>query len=409
VELYNIGFRSDSVDFCFAATFIRDHNLAFSCPTVQWEADVSSNGFEALEKLLSLKLKLFYSSKCLKFDNLLSLEECYKNLNIDLWGCFSQEEYGKHLFRLSSEGGKIYFVLFLPLDCSLDKAFGIQTKMYSELLLIFPIIKRSEKTSSVNFWYNTSSGPDCKTRHLDMVEMEQIIGNYNTSTQDLLKKLYEFKPTGCNQIMLLYGPPGTGKTYALRGLFHKWKEWANLSYIVDPISFLAHDPSYFMKLLLSGVLKTEKHNIMVLEDAGALIKRDAANDGISRLLNSVDGLLGQGLRLTFIITTNEEINDINPAVIRPGRCLVNHEFGKLNEAEAKVWLKDHNVQTDKFKGKNVSLAELYAEVKDSGLGNVLGKTSSKERVIGFRPSDESEKESVLLKRIFGVPKEEYVS
>lgn len=55
---------------------------------------------------------------------------------------------------------------------------------------------------------------------------------------------------------------------------------------------------------------------------------------MGRLLNLADGLLGQGLRCLFLITTNEQLGRIHPAVVRPGRCLAQVEFGPLPASQA---------------------------------------------------------------------------
>ncbi len=54
----------------------------------------------------------------------------------------------------------------------------------------------------------------------------------------------------------------------------------------------------------------ERWRMLVLEDTGELLSIDAkerAGRGLSRLLNAVDGLLGQGSRVLLLITTNEEL------------------------------------------------------------------------------------------------------
>ena len=48
--------------------------------------------------------------------------------------------------------------------------------------------------------------------------------------------------------------------------------------------------------------------LLVLEDTGELLSadaRDRAGQGLSRFLNVVDGLIGQGLRVLVLVTTNE--------------------------------------------------------------------------------------------------------
>ena len=67
-----------------------------------------------------------------------------------------------------------------------------------------------------------------------------------------------------------------------------------------------------------------KWRILILEDTGELLAADAkaqAGQGLSRLLNVVDGIIGQGLRVLVLVTTNDELHQLHPAVARPGRCL----------------------------------------------------------------------------------------
>ena len=76
--------------------------------------------------------------------------------------------------------------------------------------------------------------------------------------------------------------------------------------------------------------------VLVIEDAGELLREDAKSrvgQALSRLLNLGDGILGQGLRVIVLITTNEPIQRLHPALLRPGRCLSEIEFRKSTAAE----------------------------------------------------------------------------
>ena len=48
-------------------------------------------------------------------------------------------------------------------------------------------------------------------------------------------------------------------------------------------------------------------------------------------------MLGQGLNTLVLLTTNEEIARLHPAVVRPGRCLCLIEFERFNAAEADIF------------------------------------------------------------------------
>ena len=81
--------------------------------------------------------------------------------------------------------------------------------------------------------------------------------------------------------------------------------------------------------------------LIVLEDSGELLAADAratAGQALSRLLNLSDGLLGEGLRAIVLVTTNEPLRRLHPAVVRPGRTWMELEFGPLGVEEANAWL-----------------------------------------------------------------------
>ena len=87
-------------------------------------------------------------------------------------------------------------------------------------------------------------------------------------------------------------------------------------------------------------------------------ERAAPADAPVALLNVVDGLIGQGLRVLVLVTTNEEIRKLHPAVARPGRCAANVEFKPLAADEAAAWLERHGVA--ERVDRPTTLASLYA-------------------------------------------------
>jgi Domain of unknown function (DUF5925)/ATPase family associated with various cellular activities (AAA) len=101
----------------------------------------------------------------------------------------------------------------------------------------------------------------------------------------------------------------------------------------------------------------ERWTLLVLEDCDELLRGDAkarSGQAMSRLLNICDGALGQGMRVMVCITTNEAINSVHPAIIRPGRCLANVAIGRFSKAEATAWLgTDRGIKRD-----GATLAEL---------------------------------------------------
>jgi hypothetical protein len=114
---------------------------------------------------------------------------------------------------------------------------------------------------------------------------------------------------------------------------------------------------------------------MLLEDTGELLAADAkqqAGQGLSRLLNVVDGIIGQGLRVLVLVTTNDELRQLHPAVARPGRCAACVEFAPFTVDEAAAWLVRNGVDARPRAG---TLASLYAAAD--------GREAPERRPFGF--------------------------
>jgi hypothetical protein len=250
----------------------------------------------------------------------------------------------------------------------------------------------------VTFWTYTPQGPMPSVRPIAVPEWDEIADNYAVSTREQLGAIMTgFRPAHGGQLVLWHGAAGSGKTFALRALAWEWRDWCQLHYIVDPDTFFGERADYLMSVLtqpdeLSMGLQMmhsfhgfspavfhqfetdgdddvdgadRKHwRLLVLEDTGELLTPDAKSiigQGLSRFLNVVDGLIGQGLRVLVLVTTNEELRRLHPAVARPGRCAANIEFEALDTAEAEAWLARHGV--DGPAGVRRLLASLYAQLE----------------------------------------------
>ena len=177
-------------------------------------------------------------------------------------------------------------------------------------------------------------------------------------------------------------------TWALRALCREWREWCTAEYIVDPDNAFGENPAYLMQLLLGSSDESEapddgkaQWKLLILEDTGELIGEQAkaeAGQGLSRLLNVADGFLGQGLRVLVLITTNEEIKKLHPAVSRPGRAASVILFEPLTALEAHTWLSRHDLG-DKWSPEiPKTLADLYAVAEQ------YPKLGDEKKVVGFR-------------------------
>jgi len=250
---------------------------------------------------------------------------------------------------------------------------------------------------TVTFWTYGPHGPQPSWRTISVPEWSSIRDNYSAPVQAGLDGLMTgFQPAHGGQLVLWHGLSGSGKTFALRALAWEWRDWCEVHYIVDPDSFFGQHADYLMHLLLSG--ESDGHGwqfaghigathqivvgagdepeqpdaskgwrLLVLEDTGELLQPDAKaviGQGLSRFLNLVDGLIGQGLRVLVLVTTNEELRKLHPAVARPGRCAAEIPFDRLTAEEADGWLGAHGV--DAADGKARSIAELYGILAGAG-------------------------------------------
>ena len=214
--------------------------------------------------------------------------------------------------------------------------------------------------------------------------------NYSQQSRAGLAELMDGSSRPGGQLVLWHGLAGTGKTFALRALAWEWRRWCDLHYIVDPDSFFGEHADYLMNVLLQPSMRAaldepradrgRMTQVQIggdegagraprarLAAAGARGHRRAAppdaksviGQGLSRFLNVVDGLIGQGLRVLVLVTTNEPIRKLHPAVAAR-RCAANIEFVPLEPGESAQWFARRGI--DETPGQARDLAALYSQV-----------------------------------------------
>lgn len=239
----------------------------------------------------------------------------------------------------------------------------------------------------VTFWTLSVHGPQSIRRLIDAPPFDEIEENY-PAAGELLSLLHDWSPGVGGQLLLWHGDAGTGKTTALRSLGREWRDWAELHYIVDPDKFFGESAAYMMQVMMGDegekpIVEGDSApkptwRLLVLEDCGELLQPDAKRDvgqALARLLNACDGLIGRGLRLLILITTNEPLEKVHPAISRPGRCAARIEFDRFNVLEAEHWLRRFIDFPGAATGA-LTLADLYALREGHRSGN--GK-----RPVGF--------------------------
>lgn len=166
-------------------------------------------------------------------------------------------------------------------------------------------------------------------------------------------------------IIVLFGPPGTGKTSLIRQMILRAGSDATVSY----------DKEVLSKDSIFGGWLASRSKFLVLEDAdNFLAERKAGNDMMFRFLNVGDGLVSSSNKKIIFSTNLPSTDDIDPALIRPGRCFDVLQHRALTREEAKDVLVELKIEVDLNSQKEWTLAELTSKVrsKNSRLRSSVG-------------------------------------
>jgi hypothetical protein len=341
-----------------------------------------------------------------------------REARVDSWATAAQslEPLGEPVHRVSGDGREAAFYdrdalilhvgLFsgwIHVQLAGDDTAQLEATLAELRKLFAPPDPTSTQTVPVTFWTYGPQGPMASSRSISVPQWADIEENYPAAVRSELDGLMRrFEPAHGGQLILWHGKVGTGKTFALRALAWEWRNWCELHYIVDPDSFFGQHADYLMSVLTQpgyaefadprfgpameavgwtgygvddGFDGDENEGeakawwLLVLEDTGELLTPDAKSiigQGLSRFLNVVDGLIGQGLRILVLVTTNEEIKTLHPAVARPGRCAANIEFGPLGGDEASQWLERRGVAERAERPTPIATLYALAEGRESG-------------------------------------------
>lgn len=270
----------------------------------------------------------------------------------------------------------IFFSISANSDEKLEKITEILAKLHVEK-------ETKQDNIKVSFVSLSESGYTSGVREIEAPLLDEIIQNYNADTLESVNSLKDNIDNMSGKLLLFHGEPGTGKTYMIRALSRFLKNKCDLYYVLDPECFF-NDMKYMNSLILDGVttsVENQKYKLIILEDADEFITEDAKNrtgQALSRLLNISDGFIGQGLKIIFLITTNEPFNKIHKALSREGRCAAIIKFNKLNKEESMKWLKEKSAEKQDIT-KDMILADLYSMINKKRIGS----NEMKERKVGF--------------------------
>jgi cell division protease FtsH len=132
--------------------------------------------------------------------------------------------------------------------------------------------------------------------------------------------------------MILYGPPGTGKTMIAKALAHEAE-----------LPFLATTGTDLLNLKkIDKIFETAREyapSIIFIDEIDAIGRRDKHENRdifINKLLSKLDGFTkDEGV---FVIGATNYLNQIDPAILRPGRLNLKFEIKNLDKEARKYFL-----------------------------------------------------------------------
>ena len=164
-------------------------------------------------------------------------------------------------------------------------------------------------------------------------------------------------------LVILHGDVGTGKSTYIKNLITSFPEKKFVIIPPDLMNLLGQTG-------FSDFVQSLEEHIIILEDCESVIrdrKSTGFNSAVSTLLNMTDGIMGDSLSIKFICTFNENIKDIDRALLRKGRLVSKYEFKKLNADKANVLLEEIYSDSDVIPHttKPLSLADIFNYDDDS--------------------------------------------
>lgn len=191
-----------------------------------------------------------------------------------------------------------------------------------------------------------------------------ILKNYNDdfpAENETIKKFIETDDE--SGLLILHGEKGTGKSTYIRHLISANPE-KKFVYIPANLVGMLSQPNF------STFLMTLQNHVIILEDCEEAIKDRKSNGtpaAVSLLLNMTDGLLSDGLGLKFICTFNDDVKNIDSALLRKGRLVSKYEFKPLCKEKANALLEElygegfdkGDYELEPATDKSMSLADIY--------------------------------------------------
>ena len=230
---------------------------------------------------------------------------------------------------------------------------------------------------------STAEGPEFHSIGVAACPLER--GNYIpkviTDFDHVVSDLQVKDP--CGRLIVLDGVCGTGKSYLLRGLLHAVPK---ALFIIVPVNLI---PELANPGMINSLIETRDNSdkaseiptVFLVEDADDCLTPRASDNvnHVSALLNLSDGILGQLFDIRLVCTTNAKTEDLDEAVVRPGRLCRFIHVDPLDAVTAEaIYEKLTGKKAGYSENSKMTLAEVYRLARDGGW-----QPEKKQHVMGF--------------------------
>lgn len=181
---------------------------------------------------------------------------------------------------------------------------------------------KTEDKSKIDWFYGTSNGVERKSINLD--HKYKVYDEFFPWIKNGIDDYYDRFLKSDSTVLFLIGPAGVGKTSFIRELINRNNLKTALTYDEE----LMKEDALFINFL------DNEYNLLVIEDADVVLRdRSEGNKAMNKLLNASDGLVKINKKIIFTANITD-VNDIDSALLRPGRCFDVLNFRMLLKEEA---------------------------------------------------------------------------
>jgi hypothetical protein len=215
-------------------------------------------------------------------------------------------------------------------------------------------------------WHFTNAGGELRNSSFQELGDPQLLSEAYPSLGTGVAEFVDAFLRAPECVLILLGPPGTGKTRLVRAILAEMSkrkgENAEVMYTADKRALRTDE--IFVDFI------TGAYDVFVIEDTDHLLKaRTSGNEEMHRFLAIADGVArSQGRKIIF--TTNlPNVNDIDDALVRPGRCYAVKNLRSLSLDEA-LKLAEKICGDDAMRGQRARDALLALNARAHSVANV---------------------------------------